>query len=445
MRFFLSLAASLALAASIAAPSTWADEAPPGLDASAVRAAVIASSASVRKAELAHASALLASQAQANKLLPSISASVGASLDYLSSDPLGKGLGASGRLAVSQTIYDGGRQAALTQSADVSARASLAAVSAARVAAVSLADGAFYAALRAQATVEAATADLEAARLRLGIAEAKAESGAIALSEYLSAQAELASREAALSKARLALSSARSRLGSLSGLPSATALRPVDFGRYAELSERLAALDAGGVEALASRLKAVASEANPSLQGYALAAQKATIAEDAARRAWAPTLSAGLSQGLGWNAADGLSLGGGSLSLTGAISLDPWTTANGVAAASLSARAAALDAAEGARSIGLDIEVALNGLVASAGSIPAQTKALEYAEIAYRATLERYALSAASASELASAEAVVSAARTGLIGARYDVLASLSELRALLGLENEESLMDALP
>ena len=264
----------------------------------------------------------------------------------------------------------------------------------------------FYAALKAAATVDAAAADLDAARLRLSIAKAKAEAGVIAESDYLQAAAEAAGNETALNKARKALSSARAKLASLTGLPASTALVPVDFSSYDGLLLKLAALDESAADRLADAFMAMAEEANPALAGYALAARKATIAVDVARSAYAPSFSAGLSQGLGWGAADGFSVGSGSVTLSGSISLDLWTTANGVASARVAADSAALDAEEGARSLALDIDVAFNGLLSAASSIASSAKALEYAESSYRNVLEKFTLSSASASDR-SAERLV--------------------------------------
>lgn len=410
-----------------------------------VRGLALAKSSVLRKAVLAWESAALAEKAQAYKRLPSLGASAGASLDYLSAGGLAEGFGASARLSASLAVYDGGKLAAQSKSSAIAVEAAAEVIRGARVNVTGQADAAFYTVLKADADVAASASDLEAATLRLRMAKAKSEAGVIAQSDYLQAESEAAARGTALIKARTALASARARLASMTGLPASFALEPIDFSRYDGLLARLSSLDETAIHKLASYYFALAADENPDLAGYALAASKATIAADAAKGAYLPSVSAGLSQGVGYDASRGFSVGAGSLSLSATMSLDLWSTSTGVKAAEAAAAMAALEGSAGAESLALDIEVAVNGLLSAAQSIESSSKALEYARSSYRSVLETFALSAAAASDLSAAEALVSTARSGLIGARYDFLAALSELRGLVGLEEEDRIAAALP
>jgi len=415
------------------------------IDIADVRTQALASSASLRKAVLAYDSAALAEKAQSYQLLPAVSTSAGGSLDYLGSGAMTDNLGASVKLSATQTIYDGGKQAALVRSGGVAVKAAAETVRAARVAVVGQADTAFYAVLKAAASVEAAQADLDAAILRLGIAKAKAEAGIMAESDYLQAEAESAANQTDLTKAQRALASARARLASLLGLSVLPDLKPVDFSGYDSLLARLSGLDEAATTAYSATLFALAAAGNPALASYSLATEKATIAVDVAKSAYAPTLAVGLSQSAGWGAATGLYVGSGAITVSGSLSLDPWNAANGVAIAKTAAQSAALDAEDGARSLSLDIDVAVNGLVSAARSIGSSAKALAYAQSGYRRTLEKFKLSAAAASDLSAAEALVSADRNALIAAQYDFLSSVSELRGLIGLESEGQVISSIP
>lgn len=437
-RNLVPLAAAVLLA--VAVPKASAQEA---LDLAAVRQSALDGSATLKNVELALDAALLSRKAQAYQRLPSVSASVSGSYDYestSSADPLG----ASAKISVSQSLYTGGRLAALAESSDTAVRAAAEAARSVRVTVLGQADSAYYAVLKAGADVEAAASDLAAANLRLDIAKAKAEAGILAASDYLQAVSEVAGGETTLTKARRSESSARAKLASIAGLSASLEVKPVDFSLYDGLLSRLSALDEEGIERLSAVYIAMAEAKNPDLAGYALAARKATIAVDVARSAYLPTLSLGASQGLSYGPDDGLSLGSGSVSLTGTLSLDLWVTANSVASARNAADRAALDGAEGSRSLRLEIDVAVNDLLSAARSISSSAKALEYSESSYRSVLERFKLSAASASDLSSAEALVSSARTGLIGSRYDFLSALSGLRVLVGLEADEPIVSAI-
>jgi len=419
-----------------------AAQAPVGL--AEVRELALAKSTVLRKAVLAYDSAALAEKAQAYKRLPSLGASAGSTLDYLADGGLVEGLGASARFSVSQSVYDGGKLAAQSKSSNIAVEAAAGVVRGARVDIVGQADAAFYTVLKAAANTEAAASDLEAASLRLRIARAKAESGVIAQSDYLQAESEAAARGTALIKARTALASARAKLVSMTGLPASTVLEPIDFSRYDGLLARLSSLDVVAVAELSGGYADLAAEANPGLAGYALAARKATIAVDVAKSAYLPSVSAGLSQGVAYDGTRGLGLGAGSLSLTATMSLDLWSTAASVKSAEVAAAMAALEGSAGTESLILDIDVAVNGLLSAAQSIASLAKALEYAESSYRNVLEKFTLSAAAASDLSASEALVSSARTGLIGARYDFLSAVSELRGLVGLESDEHIIAAM-
>ncbi|OHD20885.1 MAG: hypothetical protein A2Y38_06455 [Spirochaetes bacterium GWB1_59_5] len=436
-RIFLAALFAATLASVVAAQAT--------IELAAVRELALAHSSALRKAELAYESATLAEKAQTYKRLPSLSASAGASLDYLSAGGLATALGSSARLSVSQAVYDGGKLAAQSNSSGIATEAAAEAVRGARVNLIGQADAAFYTVLKAEANAAAAVSDLDAAALRLRIAKAKAEAGVIAQSDYLQAESEAAARETALIKARKTLSSARAKLASMTGLTASVVLEPIDFSRYDSLLFTLSALDEEAVGVLSSEYSIMAAEENPELAGYALAARKATIAVDVARSGYAPSVSAGLSQGIAYGLANGFSVGAGSLTLSATMSLDLWSTATGVRSAETAAAITALEGSAGAESLILDIDVAVNGLLSAAQSITSSAKALEYAESNYRNVLEKFSLSAAAASDLSAAEALVSTARTGLIGARYDFLAAISELRGLVGLESEDRIVAVIP
>ncbi len=436
-RIFLAALFAAVLVGAAAAQS------PVGLEE--VRELALAKSTVLRKAVLAWESATLAEKAQSYKRLPSLGASAGASLDYLSDGGLAEGFGASAKLSASQTVYDGGKLAAQVKSSSIAVEAAAGVIRGARVDVIGQADAAFYNVLKADANVAAAVSDLDAATLRLRMAKAKSEAGVMAQSDYLQAESEAAARGTALIKARKTLSSARARLASMTGLPASFALVPISFTRYDAILARLSSLDEAAIDRLSGAYFELAAEQNPDLAGYALAARKATIAVEVAKSAYLPSVSAGLSQGLSYDATRGFSVGSGSVSLSATMSLDLWSTSTGVHSAQVAAALAALEGSAGSESLALDIDVAVNGLLSAAQSIASSSKALEYAESSYRNVLEKFTLSAAAASDLSAAEALVSTARTGLIGARYDFLAALSELRGLVGLEGDDRIVAAIP
>jgi outer membrane protein len=371
----------------------------------------------------------------------SISASASGAFDYNAQASGGDGPGASLRLGASQIVFDGGRQSALLQSPTLVVRVAEEELRAIRVDLVGKADTACYAVLKAQASADAAVADLEAATLRLDLAQAKSEAGMIARSDYLQAEAEVAGYGTSVIKARKTLASARAAFASLAGTNVSIPVKAVEFAAYEPMLARLAALDEAGAATLAAKVVAVAKAGSPALALYGIAVQSAEAELKVARSAYAPTVEANLSHALSWTEDTDLTLGTGSMSLTATVSLDFWKTANSVALAALSSSSATVDEAETTRALALDIEVAVNELLGAARSIFSSEKAVEYAQSNYRNVLERYTLSSASAADLSAALALVSTSRSALISARYDFLSYLSSLRGLAGLEREDALV----
>ncbi|PKL23990.1 MAG: hypothetical protein CVV47_12050 [Spirochaetae bacterium HGW-Spirochaetae-3] len=440
-RYALAAIAALTIA-SIAAPSAAAQDA---LDVAAARRLVLGNSAALGKAALAVETAVLAERAQAYAGMPSVGASASGSLAYDYSGSGSDALGAAVKLSATQTVFDGGRQSATLKRASLASEEAREAMRAVRLDLIGQADSAFYAALKAALSVEAAADDLAAARLRLRIAKAKADSGALAKSDYLMTESETAGYETSLIKAERTLASARARLASITGVRVGAALEPIDFSAYDGLLLRLSALDDSGAEALSAGVAALAADGNPELAGYAIAARKADLSVRAAAAGYLPTVTAGLSQGVDWTDGDGLSLGDAGISVSVSLDLDLWTTRNSVRSASAAADSAALDVSDGSRNLLLDIDVAVNELLGAGRTIASSAKALEYAESNYDNALERFRLSSASASDLSGAEALVSVDRTALISARYDFLSCLSTLRGLAGLESEDAILALVP
>lgn len=409
------------------------------------RELVLSRSSTLRKAELSVNGAALAAKGQLYAALPSLSAGAGGSLAYGDgAGSLSDSIGESAKLSASETVFDGGKNPALVKKYNLATEAAREALRGTRVSLVGDADSAFFSTLAAEASVNAAAGDLEAAGLRLQIAQAKADAGNLSKSDLLQTEAETAGYETALTTAKKTLSSARAKLASITGLPAATALRQIDFASYDDVMKKMSALDAAAMDKLASDVVAVARKNNPTLSSYALASGQARAAILAAKASYLPSLTAGISQDYAYSKSSGL-VSSGSVSLTASLSLDLWNTKNAVDSAKVAAEQAELDGSEGLRSLELSVVQAVYEWLASARAVGSSAKALEYAESNYANVLEKFKLSAATASDLSTAEALVSADRTALISARYTFLADLSNIRGYAGLEDESGLLAAIP
>ena len=408
------------------------------------RAGALAHSTTLRRANLAVDAAALVEKTQRYDFLPSISATVGAGAGYPAASFADSAQGTAG-LSVSQAIYDGGKSALLTAIDALDTKIARQEASAEYFGILLGVDIAYHGVLKARASVEAALADLDAARARLALASAKSDAGMIARSALQEAQAIAASRETTMVQTRGALSVAEATLSSLTGFAIPSSLQSVDFEGQEEIITRMAALAAEGIPAFIEDVQKAADANNPSLSQASLATQKAKRAIELAGVGYLPTVNAAFTHTTIVSPAQGLSPGSGSLSITATIPLDPWTTKASVDAKSILARQAALDEEESKRTFALQVKGEVYDSLSAARSVVSSMKALEYSEANYQGILERYKLSAASPADLTDAEALLSSSRTALISARYSFLDSFSRLRTLAGLETAELLAALLP
>jgi len=436
------------LISAIAAPLAQA-EAATALTLVRARQLALAKSPSLRKAELAIDQAGLVKQAQDYNYLPSLSASADGAVDYGhstangDSTSLANGLSGSVALSASATVFDGGNNAALSKKYDFATQAARESLRSERITIIDSVDSAFFAVLEDKASLEAAASDLDAAKLRLQIAQTKADIGALSKADLLQTESETASYQTTLLTARKTLASAKAKLASLTGLPTETELEQIDFASYDGLLAKLAALDDAGLDKLIASLVATAKGLSPTLSSYALATREASMALAAAKSAYLPSVSAGLTQNFAL-ASTGFTPTG-SLSLSATLSLDFWTTKNSVDQAAIAVKEAELDCSDQDSTLDLDVRQAAYEWIASGLAIPSSAKALEYAQSNYQNVLEKFKLSSATSSDLSTAQALVSADETALIAARYAFLSDLTSLRGLLGLEDEAKLLEALP
>ncbi len=405
------------------------------------RSLALARSQSLQRARLAVDGARLAEKAGRYDMLPSLSASAGGELASPRSS-LAAAAGGSVGIGVKQTIYDGSSsvQRAIdsldTGIAQEEARAEYYSVLAA-------ADTAFAGVVDALASLDAARSDLEAARRRQALAEAKLEAGIIIRADLLKAQSETAAAETSVAQARGRLSTAYAKLASLTGLALPFSVDTSDPPGTTQLTQRLASLGDEQTAALVARLQEVVASVNPALGRAALAEKKAGRSRDLAWARGLPTVAASFSSQLGLSAA-GVSPGG-ALAISVSVPLDFWKVKNAVSAGEIALQQAGLDTKEAQRTTALEVESAVYDLVAAARAVQSSTKALEYAESNYEAVLEKYRLSTLSSTDLGAAASLASTARAQLITARSQLLASLSSLRTMTAEESDSLITGLVP
>jgi len=410
------------------------------------RELTLSRSSTLRKASLAVSVASLAGQAQGYAALPAITASATGSLGYGGDVPsFQDGLGAKATLSASETVFNGGKTGDLVKKYGYATEAAQETLRATRLSLIGQADSAYFAVLEAAASVDAAASDLEAAKLRLNLAKTKAEVGALSKFDYLQSESDKAGYETALITAKKTLSSAQVKLASLTGLPASTSLKPVDFSQYDSLRDKFSRLDEAAIESIATKYKNLAKANNPTLSTYSLASKQAKLAVNIATKSYLPTLVAGYSHSVSRSGSSSETTSSGSLSLTASVSLDLWNTKNAVDQAALLEAQANLDGDQSQTDLDLSVDQTVYEWLASALSLQSSSKALEYAQSNYENVLEKFKLSSATASDLSTAEALVSTDKKALIAAQYSFLLNLSTLRGYAGIEDEAKLLEYVP
>jgi outer membrane protein TolC len=413
------------------------------------RALGLANSRSLAQYNLQIQNSLLDERSQLYDMLPVVSANYSASIDYLKdwtflnpADTFNAGI----NLSVKQKIFEGGKsliQKAIRSIATESVRKGALAEYFNVLDAV---DNAYYAVLEASASLETAESSLQTASLSLSVAEIRQASGMINQGDYLKALADKESRENSRNQARRDLTLSTAKLKNLIGLKESPELVQIDFAAYENVIQGLAEISDEAADALYVKLWKMISQANPSLARAALNSQTAEKNLSIARRDISPTLSATVfSTGLGYSAANGFgTTSGGGITLSGYIPIDFWVRANKIEKSKNAVTSAALDYIGAEISLETEVQSALLNIFAQAGSVLSSRRALDYAEKHLEYVMERYRLSQSSVSDVSDASVLASSSRAQFIRSQYGFLQSLSKLRSLGAIDDEEKLLRIL-
>lgn len=419
------------------------------LDLENARLLALANSRSLAKYELSLRSSILDERNQLYSMLPTVSAGYSASANYLKDwevvNPVDT-FTAGATLSVTQIIFQGGKsfiQKALASIATESVRYDALAE---YFNVLNSVDNAYYAVLEAEAAFEAEKQSLEAADLSLAIAEIRHQSGMITRGDYLKALADKETRENACNVARRNLSLNLARLCSLTGIAGIDELEQIDFSAYEQLLLRLSTISDEDADSLFNDFLQIASESNPSLAKAALNNQRAEKNYTLAYRDFSPVISATIfSTGLNYSTAGGFNTtSSGGVSIRGTIPIDFWAISNRLERNRLGLESAALDYIGAEENIETEIYSALLNIFAQAGSVLSSRRSLEYTENNFDFVMERYRLSLSSVSDVSEASSLYINSRNNYNRASYGFLQSLSRLRSLLALDDEEKLVELL-
>ena len=412
------------------------------------RAIGLVNSRSLAQYEMQIRNSILSENTQLYNLLPSISASYGASMTFLRDwefvNPIDT-FSASLDFSVTQIIFQGGRntinraiRAISTESVRKNALAGYFSV-------LDAIDRAYYDVLRAAEDLEARESALQSAVLALSIAEVRHQSGMINYSDYLSAQIEKETRENSRNQARRNYTFVLNNFKTLIGITGDVVLEPVSFDAYQNVIQHLALINDEQADTLLLNLWSIIAASNPSLAGSALGIQNAEYGLTLARRAYAPTISARLSAGLGYTAQNGFTDSGSmSITLSGSIPIDFWVLNDNIESSTIARDRAVMDQTGEINSMQQNLASTLLSIISQAASVLSSRRSLELSQMQYDYAMERYRLAQGSLKDVNDASSLLITSRNNLTQASYSFLQGLSSLRSLCAMDDEDQLIRLL-
>ena len=414
------------------------------------RELALANSRSLAKHTMTIRSSVLNERSHLYSMLPSPSAGYGASMSYLENDwkianPIDT-LNPYVTFAIKQKIFDGGKSFIQKKLNAIATEIARNAALTAYYNVLDSVDNAYYAALEAAASLEAAESSLQTAALSLAMAEIRQQSGMINRGDYLKALAEKEERENSRNQARRNLTLSIARLNVLTGLTGTPELEQIDFDAYENLIQRLVGISDEEADALYDRLWKTFSRTNLPLAQAALNSQSAEKSFSSAKRDYAPTINATIfSTTFSYSNARGYpNPTEGGISISGNIPIDFWVVANRIEKSKIARDLAVMDYADAEISLETELYSVLLSVFAQAESVLSSRRSLDYTEKHFEFIMERYRLSQSSVSDLGEASSLLINSRNSHIKARYGFLQSLSKLRSLGVIDDEEKLVNML-
>jgi outer membrane protein TolC len=416
-----------------------------------VRTLALLNSRSLAKANLNMQSLALSEKSRLQTYLPSLSLGANATMNLWNSsnaepiknpfDTFNAGASAS----ISESITFHGSRALIEKAInELSSESAKKDALAEYFSVIDSADNAYYAVLEAMATIEADEQSLQTAMASLSIAEIRRTSGMISPGDYIRALAEKESRENSRNQARRSLNLAAAKLRSLTGLSAMPQLDQIDFSKYEELILRLGNISDEEADLVYGKFLALIFTSNPSFAKASLADQRAEKNLNMAKLGYVPSLSASFSTGLNYSLKNGYELSAGKLSLTLSIPIDFWVASNNIEKSKIARESSALDYIGAVTQLETDLQSALINCFGYAGSVLSSRRSLDYAQTHFNYVMERYRLSQGSASDINEASSLLINSRNSYIRAHYGFLQSLSKLRSMAAIDNEERLVNIL-
>jgi len=407
----------------------------------------VANSRSLLRYEMSIRNSLLDEKNQLYRILPQVSAGYNATMDFVRDwefvDPADS-ISAGAQVSITQIIFQGGRlliQKAInsieTERLRKDAQAEYFNV-------LDSIDNAYYAILESRAALEAEESSLQAAEIGFSIAEIRAASGMINQGDFLKALADKEARENSRNQIRRNLTSSTNRFRTMTGISGVFELEQIDFERYENVIQHLAGISDDEVVLLFIEFWNILAASNPSLARAVLNTERAEKNLTLSRREYSPTIRATVfSTNLRFIPSYNTTAASG-VTISGNIPLDFWVMNNRIKSSRISRDMAFLEYENTESSLEQDLQNSLFDLLTQAETVLSSRRSLEHTQRHFEFIMQRYRLLQSSVSDLSEATTLLINSRNNLNKASYSFLRSLSKLRSLCVLDDEEKLLELL-
>ncbi len=303
----------------------------------------------------------------------------------------------------------------------------------------------YFSVLENQDLLETAQKDLRSSEIQLEIAKVRYETGTLSRADYLQLQSQKASKEVSLIQMENLYSISKLDLANFLQISPDYTLKTISLDLYETYLNNIQSLDPAQVKELISEVIEISKEKNPSLKMAELSKAITKKSVIMAGGNFLPSLN--LSYSKTWEKYDYQDDYEDSerLMLIASVPIFPIAdNAVEFAKAKHDFKRSYYDYRSAEYGIELGLKSSVLNLVASARSVYATKKALEFAEETYLQMEERFRNNIITTSDLLDVEVMLTSSRNQYTKSVYDFLRARSYLQQLMGVEDEQILMQYL-
>ena len=346
---------------------------------------------------------------------------------------------------ISQPIFNGGKIWLGSRIQHDAAKIADAIYLSKRLGTITAVESKYFSVLENQDLLETAQKDLQSSEIQLEIARVRYETGTLSKADYLQLQSQKASKEVSLIQIENLYSISKLDLANFLQISSDYNLEKISLDLYENYLNNFQSLNPEQVDELISKVIEISKENNPSLKMAELSEAINKKSLIMAGGNFLPSLN--LSYSKTWSKYDFQDDYEDSerLMLIASVPIFPIAdNAAGFVKAKHDYRNSYYNYRSAEDGIELGLKSSVFNLVASARSVYATQKALEFAEETYLQMEERFRNNIITTNNLLDAEVMLTSSRNQYTKSVYYFLRARSALLQLMGVEDEQILMQYL-